>query len=463
MVHVLLVTFPGQGHINPSLQFAKRLSKLGVKVTFLTSLSAIRRMTTTSSTVDGLIDFVSFTDGYDNGWSTHDAQNFMSALRNHGSKAVEDAIRAKREEGHPFTRVIYTLLVPWAGQVASHLQIPVSLLWIQPATVFGVYFYYFNKYFDALRSTDQVIKLPGLPVFEPSDLPSFLFPSNTNVYDFVLPNFIENFEILDREDSPIILVNTFQALEPEPLSVIDKYKLMAIGPLIPSAYLDGKDPSDTSFGGDLIQKSVDYVQWLDSKEKSSVIYVAFGSYSEISKPQTEEIAKGLIKSGRPFLWVIRGVENSGKLEEILSCGKDLEKQGKIVPWCTQVEVLSHPSVGCFFTHCGWNSSLESLVSGVPVVSFPQWSDQTTNAKLIQDYWRTGVSVRKSEDGGLVKADEIERCLEIVMDGGERAEEMRRQARKWRDLAKEAAKEGGTSFVNLKTFADQVLGADTMRN
>ncbi|KAL0423842.1 UNVERIFIED_CONTAM: UDP-glycosyltransferase 75C1 [Sesamum radiatum] len=392
MIHVLLVTFPAQGHINPSLQFAKRLSKLGVKVTFLTSLSAIRRMTTTSSTVDALIDFVSFTDGYDNGWSTDEAQNFMSAFRNHGSKAVEDAIRAKREEGHPFTRVIYTLLVPWAGQVASHLQIPV----------------------------------------------------------------------LDRENSPIVLVNTFQALEPGPLSVIDKYKLMAIGPLIPSAFLDGKDPSDTAFGGDLIQKSVDYVQWLDSKEKLSVIYVSFGSYSELSKPQMEEIAKGLIKSGRPFLWVIRGVDNSGKLEEILSCGKDLEKQGKIVPWCTQVEVLSHPSVGCFLTHCGWNSSLESLVSGVPVVSFPQWSDQTTNAKLIQDYWRTGVSVRKSEDGGLVKADEIERCLEIVTDGGERGEEMRRESRKWRDLAKEAAKEGGTSYVNLKTFADQVLGADTTR-
>ncbi|KAL2247084.1 UNVERIFIED_CONTAM: UDP-glycosyltransferase 75C1 [Sesamum indicum] len=461
MVHVLLVTFPAQGHINPSLQFAKRLSKLGVKVTFLTSLSAIRRMTTTSLTVDGLIDIVSFTDGYENGWSTDDAQNLISALENHGSKAVEDAIRAKREEGNPFTRVIYSLLVPWAGQVASHLQIPVTLLWIQPATVFGVYFYYFNKYFDAAPS-NEVIKLPGLPVFEPSDLPSFLFPSNTNIYDFALPILKDNFEILERENSPIVLVNTFQALEPGPLSVIDKYKLMDIGPLIPSAFLDGKDPSDTAFGGDLIQKSVDYVQWLDSKEKLSVIYVAFGSYSELSKPQMEEIAKGLIKSGRPFLWVIRGVDNSERLKEMVSCGKDLEKQGKIVPWCTQVEVLSHPSVGCFLTHCGWNSSLESLVSGVPVVSFPQWTDQTTNAKLIQDFWRTGLSVGKPEDGGVVKADEIERCLEIVMDGGERGEEMRREARKWRDLAKEAVKEGGTSYVNLKTFADQVLAADTTR-
>lgn len=414
-------------------------------------------MTKTSS-FDGVIDFVSFSDGYDNGWSNDDAQNFMSVHRNHGSKALEDVIAAKREEGQPVKRVIYTLLVPWAGQVAHRLQVPVTLLWIQPAIVFGVYFYYFNKYFDATGSNSGVIELPGLPALETSDLPSFFQASNPSIYDFAIPTFTENFEILDRENYPTVLLNTFDALEPEALRVIDKYKLMAIGPFIPSAFLDGKDPSDTSFGGDMIQKSADYVQWLDSKEKLSVIYVAFGSYSELSKPQMEEIAKGLIKTGRPFLWVIRGSENSGKLDEILSRREDLEKQGKIVAWCTQVEVLSHPSVGCFVTHCGWNSSLESLVSGVPLVMLPQWTDQFTNAKLIQDFWRSGVRIVKAENGGPVEADEIKRCLELVMDGGERGEEMRRQAKKWKDLAKEAMKEdGGTSNMNLKVFIDQVVG------
>ncbi|KAG8375969.1 hypothetical protein BUALT_Bualt09G0014400 [Buddleja alternifolia] len=454
--NILLVTFPAQGHINPSLQLAKRLVKhVDVKVTFFTSLSAIRRMTkSTSSTTDGLIDFISFHDGYDNGWSNDESQNFMCSLKEHGSKAVADVITAAREEGRPFTRLIYTLLVPWAAQAAFNLQLPVTLLWIQPATLFGIYFYYFNNYFNGAGvGSNQVLELPGLPALEGSDLPSFLLASNPNIYDFALPTFTENFQILDRHTNrPTVLVNTFQDLEPEPLSVIDKYKLLPIGPLIPSAFLDGNDPSDTSFGCDLIEKSADdYVEWLDSKEKFSVIYVAFGSYSEISKPQTEEIAKGLIKSQRPFLWVIRGCE---KLGEMLSCREELEKQGRIVGWCTQVEVLSHPSVGCFVTHCGWNSSLESLVSGVSVVSFPQWTDQATNAKLIQDYWKTGVRVVKPENGGgVVEADEIKRCLEIVMDGGQ---QMRKQAKKWRKLATEAMKEDGSSNINLNIFLDQLV-------
>ncbi|KAG8371364.1 hypothetical protein BUALT_Bualt13G0080000 [Buddleja alternifolia] len=408
---ILLVTFPGQGHINPSLQLAKRHVKLvDVKVTFLTSQSAIRRMTKTSTTFDAPIDFVSFDDGYDNGWSNDDFQDFMLAQRKHGGKAVEDVVAAAREEGRPFTRLIYSLLVPWAAHVAYNLQLPV--LWIQPATLFGVYYYYFNNYFDGSLGSNQAIELPRLPSLEGSDLPSFMLTSSPNIYDFALPTLFENFQILDREAKrPTVLVNTFQELE---------------------------DPSDTSFGRDLIEKSVDdYVEWLESQEKLSVIYVAFGSISEISKPQMEEIAKGLIKSQRPFLWVIRGAEK----EEMLSCRVDLEKQGKIVGWCSQVEVLSHSSVGCFVTHCGWNSSLESIVLGVPTVLFPQWCDQATNAKLIQDYWKTGLRVVKPENGGVIEGDEIKRCLDIVMDGGQ----MRMEAKKWRELAKEAMNEDGFSM------------------
>ncbi|KAH6778188.1 hypothetical protein C2S52_006286 [Perilla frutescens var. hirtella] len=449
--HILLVTFPAQGHINPSLQFAKRLSKHGVKITFLTSLYATSRMSQPSSFHGGAIDLLSFSDGSDAVWSVDETPKFMQALNDHGSKAVEDAVAARRAEGRPFTRVIYTLLVPWAGQVAHRVGVPSTLLWIQPAIVFGVYFHCYNKSFDA---ADEVIELPGLPVLRRSDLPSFFHDTNPSVYDFAIPTFTENFEMLDREDHPAVLLNTFDALELEPLRVLtNKYKLMPIGPLIPSAFLDGNDPTDKSFGADLIQKSEDYVQFLDSAEKETVIYVAFGSYSELSKPQMEAIEEGLIRSGRPFLWVIRGSENREKVDGILSRREELEKRGKIVAWCTQVEVLSHPSVGCFVTHCGWNSTLESLAAGVPLVALPQWTDQATNAKLVQDYWRSGVrAVKKEGNGEIVEADEIERCLEIVMGGGE----MREQAKKWRDLAKEAIKEDGTSNVNLKIFVDQMI-------
>ncbi|KAF6166392.1 hypothetical protein GIB67_034943 [Kingdonia uniflora] len=131
------------------------------------------------------------------------------------------------------------------------------------------------------------------------------------------------------------------------------------------------------------------------------------------------------------------------------------KEGVIVSWCSQVEVLGHPSIGCFVTHCGWNSSLESLVGGVPVVAFPQWTEQGTNAKLIQDVWKTGVRVRVNEKEKIVKSEELKNCIEVVMGGCERGEELRKNAKKWKDLAKEAVEEGGSSEKNLQMFLDEV--------
>lgn len=255
-----------------------------------------------------------------------------------------------------------------------------------------------------------------------------------------------------------MLVNTFDALEAEALRAVDKLNLIGIGPLFPSAYLDGNDLSDTSFGGDQFQGSRDYVDWLNSKPQSSVIYVSFGTLVMLSKQQMEEIARGLLESRRPFLWVIRpklenGVEEKEK-NMILSNIEEIEREGMIVPWCSQVEVLCHPSVGCFVTHCGWNSTLESLVAGVPVVTFPQWSDQGTNAKLIEDVWGTGVRMRVNDGEGMVESEELERCLEMVM-GGERGEEMRRNALKWKILAREAVKEGGSSDRNLQAFLEEI--------
>ncbi|KAL2506386.1 UDP-glycosyltransferase 75D1 [Abeliophyllum distichum] len=285
----------------------------------------------------------------------------------------------------------------------------------------------------------ETIKLPvpGLPLLSPGDLPSFMLSSSPVVYNFALPIFREHFELLDRAGTKQkVLVNTFDELEFQPLRAINKYDLMGIGPLIPSALLDYEDPSDTSFG-------------------------AFGSFSQVLKLQMEEIAKGLLKTHKPFLWVIKAAENGEKLEDRLSCKQELEKQGMIVQWCSQLEVLSHSSVGCFLTNCGWNSIMESLVSGVPVVGFPQWTDQLTNAKLVQYYWKTGLRVQTAAsatgDGGIVMADEIARCLEIVMGSGERGEEMRKQAQKWINLAKEAVKESGSSNVNIKVFMDEIVG------
>ncbi|KAI9194424.1 hypothetical protein LWI28_005871 [Acer negundo] len=141
----------------------------------------------------------------------------------------------------------------------------------------------------------------------------------------------------------------------------------------------------------------------------------------------EEIGRGLLDSGHPFLWVIRSEKGNGDEEEKLSCMEELEQQGMIV--------------------------LESLVSGVVVVAFPQCSDQTTNKMLIEKEWRTVVRVKLNEQGVAVRK-EINRCLQVVMGGGDRTQELRANAKKWKDLTRETAKNGGSSHNNLKAFVDE---------
>ncbi|KAM3357104.1 UDP-glycosyltransferase 75C1 [Capsicum galapagoense] len=465
--HILLVTFPAQGHINPSLQFAKRLIKLGIEVTFATSVSAHRRMAKTAAcTLPEGLNFEAFSDGYDDGFKhdVDDSERYMSEIRSRGSQTIKDIILKSSDEERPVTSLVYTLLLPWAAEVARELHVPSALLWIQPATVLDIYYYYFNGYEDEMKCNTNdpnwCIQLPRLPLLKSQDLPSFIASSSSKdeKYSFALPTFKEQLDTLDGEENPKVLVNTFDALELDALKAIEGYNLIGIGPLIPSSFLDGKEPLDSSFGFDLFQKSNDdYMEWLDSNPKSSIVYISFGSLLNLSRNQKEEIARGLIEIKRPFLWVIRDEENAKEVEneqEKLSCMMELEKQGKIVPWCSQLEVLTHPSIGCFVSHCGWNSTLESLSIGVPVVAYPHWTDQGTNAKLIEDVWKTGVRLRVNGDG-VVDSEEIKRCIEIVMNNGEeKGEEMRKNAQKWKELAREAVKEGGSSQMNLKAFVQQ---------
>ncbi|KAM0933418.1 putative crocetin glucosyltransferase [Dioscorea sansibarensis] len=139
----------------------------------------------------------------------------------------------------------------------------------------------------------------------------------------------------------------------------------------------------------------------------------------MKKEQIEEMVKGLKESKRPYLWVLRN-DNREEAVGIEEEGED--GNGMVVEWCSQVRVLALKAVGCFVTHCGWNSTLESLACGVPMVCVPQWSDQGMNAKLVESLW--GCGVRSEIDGdGVVKGEELVRCLEFVMGNGEKGVEI----------------------------------------
>ncbi|CAI8618555.1 unnamed protein product [Vicia faba] len=460
---ILLIPYPVQGHINPAFEFAKRLITLGAHVTISTTIHMHNRITNKPTLPN--LSYLPFSDGYDDGYKGkgNDAYLLYTAeFKRRGSEFIVKTILSNSQQGTPFTCLVHSLLLQWAAQAARELHLPTALLWVQPATVFDIFYYYYHGFSDSIKKLSCCIELPGLPLLLSSrDLPSFLLEPcpNPSANYALVSLFEEQFNDLDVETNPTtILVNSFEALEPEALRAVEKLNMISIGPLISSAFLDERNPSDDSSFGDqahIFQPSNACVEWLDSKTEKSVVYVSFGSHCVLSKIQMEEIARALLDCGFPFLWVIREAKE-GEKEEDLSCREELEEEGKIVKWCSQVEILSHPSLGCFLSHCGWNSSFESLVSGVPMVAFPQWADQTTNAKLIEDVWKIGVGVdHELNEDGIVGGGEIKRCLEVVMGSGKKAGEMRKNAEKWKGLAREAVKEGGSSDKNLRAFLDLI--------
>ena len=123
-----------------------------------------------------------------------------------------------------------------------------------------------------------------------------------------------------------------------------------------------------------------------------------------------ELAYGLFNSNIPFLWVVRSSE-ANKLPEGFT--DEAKERGLIITWIPQLDVLAHRAVGCFLTHCGWNSTIEALSLGVPIVAFPQWADEPMNAKYAESVWNVGVRTRRN-GAGLVSKEEVERCVKEVI-------------------------------------------------
>lgn len=231
------------------------------------------------------------------------------------------------------------------------------------------------------------------------------------------------------------------------------WRVRTIGPTLPSMYLDKRLEDDKDYGLNLYDpNSSTCINWLNHKPRASVIYVSFGSMADLKAEQIEEVAWALNNTNFNFLWVVRAPEESKLPRKFVQEG-DIEK-GLIVKWCPQLAVLAHASVGCFVTHCGFNSVLEAIGLGVAMVGVPQWTDQGTNTKYVEDVWQMGIWA-KPNDKGVVGREELEKCIREVMEG-ERGKEITKNALKWKDLARKAVDEGGSSDQNINEFVDELM-------
>ncbi|KAI7744408.1 hypothetical protein M8C21_014308 [Ambrosia artemisiifolia] len=290
----------------------------------------------------------------------------------------------------------------------------------------------------------------GLPSFNADELPSFVLPSNTfTTFDSILKEAFHNLHKVKW-----VLGNSFMELENDVITSTDKF--WPVGPLVPESLFGKMD----KVGGDLSgfdtlksdNDSIDCLKWLDKQQPASVVYVSFGSLVYYTEKQLESIASGLKQANRPFIWVVKIAENKENKE--FGVFEEIKELGLVVKWSPQTAVLSHPSVGCFLSHCGWNSLVESITAGVPVIACPLWSDQPTNAKLVTDVWKVGVKVEKDSEGFFV-GEEVARCVDEIMSGP-RSEEFRKNAVELKRAAREAVVDDGSSDKNIQLFVDEVV-------
>ncbi|XP_077225505.1 UDP-glycosyltransferase 74F2-like [Tasmannia lanceolata] len=440
--HVLVVPYPAQGHINPLLQFAKRLASKGIKVTLANTIY----LTKSLKAKTGLVAIETISDGFDEGGfeSSESTETYHERLKEFGTKTLTELIEKQNSSTLPFSCVIYDAFLPWALEVAKRLNLPGGAFMTQLCAINVIYYHVYCGKISVIPQESGTIYVPGVMEFEVSQLPSFVSaPGSYPAFRELLLNQFSNLEKADW-----VFVNTFDKLEGEVVSWMEeRFPVKTIGPTVPSMYLDKKVNGDNAYGLNLWNPNTGTcMKWLDARPNASVVYVSFGSIAALGPEQMEELAWGLNGSHNYFLWVVRGAEENKLPNKFV---EETREKGLVVNWCPQLEVLAHKAVGCFLTHCGWNSTLEALSLGVPLVAMPQWTDQPTNAKYVEEVWRVGVRA-KLDEKGIVKREEVELSIKEVMEG-ENREEFKRYASKWRELAIEAVDEGGSSDKKIAEF------------
>ncbi|CAM0151418.1 unnamed protein product [Urochloa decumbens] len=465
--HFLLVAYGVQSHINPGRVLAHRLTRLGIDGSVLATLSipvaSYHRMfpdaTMAETATDGIISYIPCSDGVDDGSWPKDAND--RALRRRASSENLSAIVARfADRGQPVTCIICTMIFLPVLDVAREHNIPVAIYWIQPATLLAINYHYFHGYNELITShaTDPTYKvcLPGLSCpLQIGNFPSFLIDmSGSEMSKAIIELSQELFKYIDQL-RPKVLLNTFDELEANVIREMKKhFDVFTVGPMVGSS----TEARIHLFKHDNVDKKR-YMEWLQAHPEKSVVYVSFGSVTKNSKRQMDEIIGGLRQCRRPYLLVVRkdGLEDDDENNHNL---EDTQSQlGMVVEWCDQLEVLSHSAVGCFVSHCGWNSTIEAVVSGVPVIGVPNMLDQLTNIYLIEEEWGIGIKGERNNDG-VVTGTELARCIELVMGESPKAMAIRERSKALKEIAQASVNAGGSAEKKLRDFIKTIQVNDT---
>ncbi|WJX62839.1 hypothetical protein P8452_47793 [Trifolium repens] len=479
-LHIVCIPFMAPGHILPMMDMAKLLAKHNVKVTIITTpLNAIQYKTSINNEIESgsqiqllEVKFPNVEAGIPEGCESLETlpsmdlkENFLIAVN-----LLQHPIEELFEKLEPFPScIISDKHIPSLADTSIKFKIPRIIFdGMNCMTLLCNHNIHLSKVYETLSDSDQFV-IPGLPhkiEMKKSQLPAIFKPGPNEVLNG-LRRRIRDAEV----EAYGIVVNSFEELEDgyvEEYQRVTGHKVWCVGPVS----LTNKDDQEKSQRGskNLIDAN-EYLKWLDSWPKNSVIYACLGSLNRVTPKQLIEIGLGLEATNRPFIWVVRKAYKWGEVEKwLLEDGFEERVKGRgilIRGWAPQVLILSHNAIGAFLTHCGWNSTLEAICAGVPLVTFPMFSDQFYNEKLVVQVIETGVRIGVENavhfgdedevgDGVQVSRENVKEAIEKVMGEGEGKNERRERARKYADMGMKAIEEGGSSYINMLKLIKEIM-------
>ncbi|KAM0936316.1 putative 7-deoxyloganetin glucosyltransferase [Dioscorea sansibarensis] len=463
--HAICIPYPAQGHINPMLKLAKVLHSNGFHITFVNTEYNHRRLLRAQGllSLSGVNDFgfETIPDGLaesDEDTTQHVPSLCYSTMTN--CLGPFRRLLGKLSDP-PVTCVVADGIMTFAVEAASEFHIPGVLFWTTSACGLMAFLHYQNlidRGLVPLKDMEDIVNgyldkvidwIPGMKNMRLKDFPSFI--RTTDSHDVMLTFAKHELERISMASA--IILNTFDDFEHQVLQAMSSIippSIYTIGPLTLLATRMAES-SLADVRSNLWKEEPVCLEWLEGKEPRSVVYVNFGSVTVMTNEQLMEFAWGLANSKYKFLWIVRPdlVRGDSAVvpQEFIA---ETQERGLLASWCSQEQVLKHPSIGGFLTHCGWNSTLECVCGGVPVICWPFFAEQQTNCRYLCTEWGMGMEIDNN-----VKREEVEGLIRELMSG-EEGMEMRNRALAWKELASRATEPGGSSSVNFDKLVSDVL-------
>ncbi|KAE9594350.1 putative cytokinin 7-beta-glucosyltransferase [Lupinus albus] len=449
---LVLIPLPLQGHINPMFQLAHILHSNGFSITIIhTSFNSPNPSNYPH------FNFFCIQDGLSESEYTSNLLHFIIALNIGCVTPLHECLMKMLSDTSedPISCLISDAMCYFTQSVADSIQLPRIVLrtgGVSSFVAFSAFPFLREKGYLPIHSESKLDEpVAELPPLRVKDLPMI----NTNEpekYHELICRFVN-----ETKNSLGVIFNSFEDLESSALKTLSQQFPFPIFPIGPFHKHIPEDSTSSSLSS-LISQDQSCISWLDKHKSNSVVYMSFGSLAAITENEFVEIAWGLSNSKFPFLWVVRPGSISGsEWLEALPSGfmENLEGRGHIVKWAPQQEVLAHQAVGAFWTHNGWNSTLESICEGVPMICMPCFTDQKVNARYVTHVWKVGLQLEKG-----VERREIERTIRKLMEENDEGKDIRDKALKLKEDAMLCLKPGGSSFCSFQGLVSYILSLES---